>query len=202
MIIAGVLIRAEDGEKLRKRGVRDSKVLSPARRETLAKKIKKLALEARVVEVSAEDIDAYRKRMSLNELEALKIAELFDSFKHKPAVLIVDAPDPTASRFLRRVKKYARVSCKTIFEHKADVKYPAVSAASIIAKVARDARVREIEKENGIVVGTGYPHDPLTVKFLEECAAQGKCPDFVRKSWLTTQNLFEAKKQRRISDWG
>lgn len=201
MIIAGVLMRAEDEAKLRKLGVRDSKLLTPAKREQLAKEVRKIAVEVHVAEVSAAEIDKERKKMSLNELEALVIAGLFKSFKNAPDLLVVDAPDTDASSFLRRVRKYAPVTCKTVFEHKADVKYPAVSAASVIAKTVRDERVRALEKKHGVVLGTGYPHDPLAIKFLEECAERGKCPDFVRKSWITTQNAFSKKKQSKLLDW-
>jgi ribonuclease HII len=87
-----------------------------------------------------------------------------------------------------------------ISEHKADKKYPIVSAASIIAKVERDKAIKEIEEKYG-EVGCGYPTDPKTIKFLEKYLKKyGKYPEFVRKSWKPAKRLkTEAKsKQEKL----
>ncbi len=71
---------------------------------------------------------------------------------------------------------------------KADALYPIVSAASIVAKVKRD---RVIDGLAG-VVGSGYPGDPATKKFLEENinSTFGYSND-VRFSWSTCVILME-----------
>jgi ribonuclease HII len=78
---------------------------------------------------------------------------------------------------------------KIISEHHADRRYPIVSAASILAKVKRDALVKELRVNYGDF-GSGYPSDPKTIKFLTNWfKMHGSYPDFVRKSWKTLKNL-------------
>ena len=76
---------------------------------------------------------------------------------------------------------------KIVSEHKADVNYPVVSAASIIAKVERDLAIINLQKKHGNI-GCGYPHDLCTRNFLRNWLKQnGSYPDFVRKSWKTSK---------------
>jgi ribonuclease HII len=84
-----------------------------------------------------------------------------------------------------------------ISEHKADVTYPIVSSASIIAKVERDREIRELAQRFGDM-GSGYMTDPKTVDFLERWLAQhGSYPDFVRKSWRPARELRNNAKSRQ-----
>ena len=195
MIIAAVL---GDERKFKLLGVRDSKELTPERRESLAAKIKRSAKEIHVIEISAKTIDEMRKIMSLNELEAMKMAELIELFSEKSEKIVIDCPDTVPKNFLKRLKKYIAINVKIVAEHYADKKHPSVSAASIIAKTERDKRVAEIEKEFKIKVGTGYPHDPATIKFLQSCK---EYPDFVRKSWDTSKRISESKGQKKIFEF-
>ena len=93
---------------------------------------------------------------------------------------------------------------KITSEHNADEKYPIVSAASILAKVRRDELVRNIEEENGIEIGSGYPSDRKTINFLDTWVKEhGSLPDFARSSWETSKNIIERSRnnQRTISDY-
>jgi ribonuclease HII len=188
-------------EKLKKLGVKDSKLLTPKQRVKLEKEVKKHAVEIHFVEITAREIDELRKRMSLNEVEAMKMCELIEQFKHTPDRIVIDLPDPDGNKFIRRMQKYTDFPCKIIAEHKADVNYPSVSAASIVAKTIRDALVREIEAKYEIKVRTGYSHDQETIRFLEECVKNGKYPEFVRESWDTAKRLRDKKHQKKLSDW-
>lgn len=201
MIIAGVLIEKKKEKDLKELGVRDSKLLTPKQRESLEKKIKKVAKEIHFIGITASEIDEKRKRMSLNELEAMKMVEVTEMFKNKPDKVIIDLPDPTEPKYIRRMAKYGKLEFDITAEHKADMNYPIVAAASIIAKVNRDKSVRKLEKKYGRL-GTGYPHDPLTISFLEKCAKKGKYPNIVRKSWITARNLLNKKLQKKLSEWG
>lgn len=201
MVIAAVLMEGKDEKYLRSLGVRDSKLVEPEKREGLAPIIRKTAKEVHYVAISALEIDDKRKVMSLNELEAVKIAELIEAFKAKPERAFIDAPDPDANVFCARIRKYLNEPPKMTCEHKADVNYPCVSAASIIAKVERDREVRLLEEKWG-KIGTGYPHDPQTIRFLANWLKEkGEFPDFVRKSWVTAQRMLEKPKQRRIGEF-
>jgi ribonuclease HII len=201
MILAGVMIEETDESKLKRMGAKDSKLVPPKKREELYTKIKKLANETHFIEVTASEIDERRKRMSLNELEAMKVAEVIEMFRRKPGLILIDLPDPDGGKFIRRIEKYTELPCKTIAEHKADMRYPVVSAASIIAKVERDRSIRRIEKEHKICLRTGYSHDNDTIKFLEEHIKKGEFPDFVRKSWITAQRIQDKKFQKKLLDY-
>lgn len=202
MVLAIAVIEEKDGETLKKLGVRDSKQLSPEKREELALEIRKIAKEHAVRPISARDIDDMRKYTSLNEIEAMEAAELITGLKTNLEKIYIDAPDTDESKFAKRIRKYLFSEVKLVTEHYADSKYPACSAASILAKVERDRLVRGIEKEHGIRVGTGYPHDPLTIKFLKDwMRTHRNYPDFVRASWETANGIAEEKKQRKLGDF-
>ncbi|DBB15046.1 TPA: hypothetical protein ACH3X3_004629 [Trebouxia sp. C0006] len=80
---------------------------------------------------------------------------------------------------------------------KADAIYPIVSAASIVAKVTRDRGLRDfvIQEEaiaGGQDYGSGYPGDPVTIRWLEaNVNTVFGYPDVVRFSWQTTTRLLE-----------
>lgn len=78
---------------------------------------------------------------------------------------------------------------------KADSIYPIVSVASVIAKVTRDMHLKELNKiylREDIKLGSGYPSDPNTVKYLRENVTPliGWNPVFTRFSWNTTNNYL------------
>jgi ribonuclease HII len=199
MLIAGVLDTERSSVEYSRMGCKDSKLLPPRRREELAPKIRAVAKEVRFVEIPAEEIDSLRRVMSLNEVEAKKIAELIMSFEHKPEKVIIDSPDPETSRFAERLKKYLGPDFEAQCEHKADVKYPHVSAASIIAKVERDARMAALSKRFG-ELGSGYAHDPVTREWLDNYVREhGKLPPFARKSWETSKDLIH--KQTKLGEY-
>jgi len=77
-------------------------------------------------------------------------------------------------------------------EHQADVKYPIVSAASILAKVQRDMLIKQLGENAGYDIGSGYPADPKTIGFLEGWVNEhGSLPDFARSSWETSKRILE-----------
>lgn len=202
LVIAGVLIGEKDLPRLTDMGVKDSKRLSPDKREYLAVKIKALAVEWRVVKLSPEEIDKVvktgRKLHRLNRLEAQTMAKVIETLE--PDVAYVDASDVLADRFGRHVAEELSFKVKIVSEHKADEKYPIVSAASIIAKVERDRAVSWLRQKYGNL-GCGYPTDPKTLEFLKKWINEsGSYPDFVRKSWKPAKRLKEeaASKQKRL----
>jgi len=113
----------------------------------------------------------------------------------------VDSPDPTARFFARRIRKYMDFSCKIVAEHKADINYSIVSAASIIAKTERDREIETLAKEYGDI-GNGYPHDPKTIRFLNDWLDKhGSMPECCRKSWQTAKDMVNKKNQSTLGDW-
>ncbi len=190
MCVAGVVLSRENSELLSKMGVRDSKQLRPQKRETLAVEIKNLAKSYFVLEVSPYQIDQLRKIMTMNEIMVTCFAQVLDELQ--PDLVFVDAADVIAARFGENVKKMYSQDIEIVSEHDADKKYPVVSAASILAKVERDALVRKLEEKVGVEIGSGYPADPKTMKFLEEWVKEhGSLPDFARNSWETARRVLE-----------
>lgn len=193
LVIAGVLIHDDQVEALKALGVKDSKLLSPRRREKLADEIKRLAAKYEIVELSPAEIDKIvltgKKFHRLNLLEAKAMAEVIRRLK--PEVAYVDASDVVAERFGSQIKEMLSFPVTIISEHKADVTYPVVSAASIIAKVSRDKIIAQLHEKYGDF-GSGYVTDSKTVTFLKDWVKRhGSYPDFVRKSWKPAKRMLE-----------
>jgi len=199
IVVAGVAI--EDETPLLKLGLKDSKQLTPSRREFLAKKIRELVSDYEIIIVPAEDIDDMRRTMTMNELEVHIFRRIIE--KLKPDICYVDAADVNDVRFGRNILKSLSFKPKIISKHKADSIYPIVSAASILAKTIRDKEVHKIAKELeaklDIPLGSGYPADPTTKNFLSTWLDRyGNLPPHVRRSWKTARNLLEEKQNRKL----
>lgn len=200
MCVAGVLLNEEKLDALSQMGVKDSKQLTAKKREALAVKIKKLADRYYILEVSPFQIDELRKIMTMNEIMVVCYAKVLEELK--PDHVFVDAADVIAERFGENIRKKYTRKLEIISEHAADEKYPIVSAASILAKVQRDALVKTLEENAGVEIGSGYPADPKTIRFLEDWIQEhGSLPDFARSSWETAQRLLEKFNQRTFSDY-
>jgi ribonuclease HII len=196
LVISGVMFEEADLPKLVELGVKDSKLLTHQKRETLASQIKEMALIHNTVWLSPAEIDrvveSKRKLHKLNRLEAQAMAKVIAILK--PDTVYVDASDVFADRFAEHIQENLTFSPEIVSEHKADLKYPVVGAASIIAKVERDKAISQLQQKYGNL-GCGYPSDQKTTKFLEDWVRKfGSYPDFVRKSWKT------AKRIRRKTD--
>jgi ribonuclease HII len=188
MMIAGVAIDEDRMSQLTKLGVKDSKLLSPMRRNYLTVKIKEVVKNFYILEVSARQIDEFRKIMTMNQLMVICHAKVLKELKPDKAYL--DAADVKEERFGREVKKKYGSSIEIIAKHKADTKYPLVAAASILAKTRRDRSIRDLEKDIGVSIGSGYPSDPTTKKFLSNWFIEhNSFPDTVRHSWKTVENI-------------
>jgi ribonuclease HII len=188
MFVAGLVIDEEKLFDLASLGVRDSKQLAPARREVLARKISGIAHDQYILEVSPQVIDELRSVMTMNDLMVRSFAQVLQKLQADEAIL--DAADVNEERFAARVKSASKSSMSIIAEHKADQHHQVVSAASILAKVRRDESMRELEKQHNCKMGSGYPSDPDTIKFLETWVRDKKgLPTFARHSWATAQRI-------------
>ncbi|MFW6317330.1 MAG: ribonuclease HII, partial [Halorubrum sp.] len=88
--------------------------------------------------------------------------------------------------------------------HGADEDDPVVGAASVVAKVARDARMAAIDDRYPTYdgVGSGYPSDPTTRSFLRAYVADhGEIPDCARRSWATCEDALAAAEQSGLDDF-
>ena len=185
LVVAGVLV--ESDKPLRKLGVKDSKLLSPKKREELAPKIREAALRVELRVIPAEELNVRMPGQNLNEIEVHAFAEILERLAPKTA--IVDACDVNAARFGQNVAK--RVTHPVVIKslHEADAKHPIVGAASIVAKVERDRLMAELRAAHG-ECGSGYSHDVVTQEWLKAYVASRKAlPAFARREWETARRL-------------
>lgn len=195
LVIAGVLLKEEDLPKLKELGVKDSKLLSPHRREVLAVEIRKIVQKHSVLKLQPREIDAVvksgRKLHKLNWLEAQTMARVIETLE--PDKVYVDASDVLEERFKQQIQECLPFRIEIISEHKADRNYVAVSAASIIAKVERDREIAELAKVYGDF-GSGYPSDPRTMNFLKQLMEKAEeYPEFIRRSWKPAKKVKDGK---------
>lgn len=199
LVICGVLIDEKDEIKLKNIGVKDSKLLTPTKREDLFEKIKKIVKKYEILIVQPKDVDSFVEsdHLNLNWLEANVSAGIIN--KLSPDKAILDCPSPNTRAYKEYVEKQLEKNIEVAAEHKADVNYPVVSAASILAKVTRDAEIEKIKKKIGVNFGSGYPSDEVTQDFLKK--NWNKYPEIFRKSWSSYKNFSEAKKQKKIDEF-
>lgn len=210
LVVAGVLARGQD--PLRQLGVRDSKQLTPDRRQELAVIIREIC-NVEVVVVSAQEIDTMRKTMTLNEIEVHAFSQVLrnllltnsSSMKEEIPTIILDAADVKEERFGQDIERKLRTSIgsvpRIISKHKADDIFPVVSAASIIAKTHRDDVIGGLKLTHG-EIGSGYPSDPRTKNYLETLFKNGEpIPPFVRQSWETVVKLKTRASSTRLEDF-
>jgi len=198
LVVAGVAV--ESDVPLRQLNVRDSKRLSPERREALAPEIEKVA-RCEVLVVPAEDIDVMRAEMSLNDFEARLFATIIETLH--PDTAYVDAVDVDEIEFKRAIQRLLPFEVEIVSQHEADDLFPVVSAASILAKVRRDQEMRKIEEALGEPVGSGYPSDPVTIRFLEKWIREKGClPPHTRTSWDTARRLLAESRTRKLDEYG
>jgi ribonuclease HII len=164
MVIAAVVVDERNVPKLEELGVKDSKRLTPRRREKLFDEIIYLLDDYVVLELWPEEIDS--REGTLNEFEVENFVKALNSLKVKPDVIYIDAADVKEARFGEEIGKRLNFKAEIVAEHKADDKFVPVSAASILAKVTRDRAIEKLKGRYG-EIGSGYPSDPRTRAFLE-----------------------------------
>ncbi len=188
MFIAGACIGEEKISLLQKLGVRDSKLLTPHRRERLFEIIKDIVEYYTVRRVSPSEIDRY----NLNDLLYKNIADILLELTEKCEKISKVYIDLTGNKYklLKFItNRIGYIKWEIVAEHKADQKYIPVSVASIIAKVLRDRHIRELSKTYGDF-GSGYPADPKTIEWLRGYLEEhGKLPPIVRRTWHTLKNI-------------
>ncbi len=194
------MVDEEEAKALEELGVRDSKRLSPRRREKLASRIKNVAVRCSYVELQPSEIDKFvlsqMRLRKLNFLEAGAMAVVIEDLR--PEVAYVDASDVLAERFGRQILELLSFDVEVVSEHKADAKYPVVSAASILAKVRRDEVVLRLSERFGRL-GSGYSGDSKTINFLRSWVnSHPSYPWFVRKSWRTTKRIMDEVRQTHL----
>jgi ribonuclease HII len=196
LVVAAVGVPSEDA--LDDLGVKDSKLCSAKERERFYVLIKKRC-RVTTVRLDASDIDAIRVEMTLNFAVARAHAQAITRLS--PTCAYVDACDVNCFRYAEMVKNNLDRKCEIVSEHHADEKFPVVSAASIIAKVTRDRAIATLAKKYG-EIGSGYPSDPVTIRFLNAWIDEHRTPPpIARKSWKTVSAILAKKSQSSLLDF-
>tara|TARA_B110001450_G_scaffold235567_1_gene240371 strand:- start:403 stop:963 length:561 start_codon:yes stop_codon:yes gene_type:complete len=124
---AAVILKKTINRKL----LRDSKSLSKSQREILARSIKKNSIWA-ISKASVKEIE----KINILHASLLAMKRAIKKLKKKPNLVLIDGNK------LPKIKNY---NLKSII--KGDQKIPSISAASIIAKVARDKFISNLGKK-------------------------------------------------------
>lgn len=181
-------------------GIDDSKRLTPARRERLAAEVRECATVG-VAQIPPSRIDDPATDMNALTVEAQAAA--IDSVlgEFSDPEIVADACDTDEARFAGRVSEAISADLSVTAEHRADENHAIVAAASVIAKVERDAHVATLAEEFGDL-GSGYPSDPTTKEFLATYVDEhGEVPPCARSSWETCRRLVAEREQRGLGDF-
>ena len=141
-------------------GVRDSKQLSPAKREVAANLIKSIALDWGIGVISAAEID----ENGMAKAGRLVFERALASLKTVPDHLLVDYFKLPALK----IPQTALI--------KGDARSLSIACASILAKTARDKAMRDLDQlypDFGFVVNKGYG----TAAHRQALVKHGTCPE-------------------------
>ncbi len=188
-LFVGAFVTEADDATLTAAGATDSKALTAARRSSALERLRPHGTWS-LVEIPATAIDAG----NLNRLEEEAIVQLIRDAR--PDEVMIDALGhpralPGILERLRLSLAEHGLSPELRMEPKADLNWPVVGAASIHAKLRRDAALEAWAAEAGDL-GSGYPSDPTTRAWLTAWSASGRpWPAFVRTRWGTLEKLAQ-----------
>ena len=155
------------------KGLGDSKVISPRRRERLFDEIRAKALASCIAEASVEEID----RLNILQATLLAMQRAVAGLRLPPRLVLVDG---------NRLPVLTMPAEAIV---KGDATVPAISAASILAKVHRDRlclALHEVHPAYGFARHKGYP----TADHLAALRAHGACVAH-RRSYAPVRAVLE-----------
>jgi ribonuclease HII len=144
-------------------GLNDSKKLSPLRREALYDEIRSKALCCSVAQASVEEID----RLNILQATLLAMRRAVEGLRLLPAKVLVDG---------NRLPVLGVLAEAVV---RGDATVPAISAASIVAKVTRDRWCADLDQrfpQYGFAAHKGYG----TAEHLDALRRHGACPEHRR----------------------
>jgi ribonuclease HII len=154
-------------------GLADSKALTEARRQSLATEIRACAMAWAVASASVEEID----RLNILQATLLAMKRAVESLPVAAEVALVDG------------NQRPRLACAVQTIVRGDALVPAISAASILAKTARDADLMLMHErfpDYGFAQHKGYG----TALHLERLRALGPCIEH-RRTFAPVRELLE-----------
>lgn len=141
-------------------GLTDSKKLTAHKREALDRQVREQALAFAVAEASAQEVDT----LNIYHATHLAMRRAIDALKPSAEYLLVDG---------NRLPGHALPGQAVV---KGDARHPAIAAASILAKVVRDAQMVALDLRHpqyGFAKHKGYP----TKEHLAALEAYGPLPE-------------------------
>jgi ribonuclease HII len=186
-VVAAAVILPECMDELAGAGLKDSKQLTREERETLDLQIRAMAIAICVAEVDAETID----RVNIYQATRIAMLQAVCGLLVEPDHLLIDA---------MRVDH----PCKQTKLIYGDSLSLSIAAASVVAKVHRDARMRELDDVHpgyGLASHKGYgtPEHRRALVEMGPCAlhrrsfapVRGVDPDAVLEEVVSAELLFE-----------
>jgi ribonuclease HII len=186
-VVAAAVILPECMDELAGAGLKDSKQLTREERETLDLQIRAMAIAICVAEVDAETID----RVNIYQATRIAMLQAVCGLLVEPDHLLIDA---------MRVDH----PCKQTKLIYGDSLSLSIAAASVVAKVHRDARMRELDEVHpgyGLASHKGYgtPEHRRALVEMGPCAlhrrsfapVRGVDPDAVLEEVVSAELLFE-----------
>jgi len=219
MVMAGFFIPDDTAGELSSLGLKDSKLLSPRRREFFYKELRKLG-DAKFEIIMPFKLNELMNTKTLNEIEFDAAVAILTKIHTATGnnnsntnnttsptnsgipffTIYIDAFGP-AEKLGAQMKEVLSFKARVIAEHKADMRYPIVSAASIMAKVTRDRIIENLKEEVGDF-GSGYPADPKTIAFLRKWLSERSSPPpYVRTHWKTYTRLVRERTTRKLDEF-
>jgi ribonuclease HII len=183
-VVAAAVILPECLDELAKAGLKDSKQLTREERETLDAQIRAMALALCVVEIDAETID----RVNIYQASRMAMLAAVQGLELAPDHLLIDA---------MRLDHPCRQT-KLIY---GDALSLSIAAASVVAKVHRDALMRELDAVHpgyGLAAHKGYGHrqalaklGPSTLHRRTFAPVYAVDPDALMEEELSPELLFD-----------
>lgn len=183
LVVGAFAVDDSELDAVRDAGACDSKSLTPAQRDEVYARLRRLG-DLSSVTLSPRDVDRAVRVNGLNDLEAAAFGEVIRTLRAEEAR--VDACDTNEARFGRRVGARAGAGVRVLARHHADRDDPLVGAGSIVAKVRRDRALARLRATLGEGIGSGYPSDRQTVEFVRAHLRDTEgTPTWLRHSWAT-----------------
>ena len=157
-------------------GLADSKKLSAKRREQLAEQIRERAIAWSVISIDAAEID----RINILQATMLAMKQSVEHLAVVPEHVFIDG------------NRCPDINVPATAVVKGDARVAEISAASILAKVERDAQMlvlHETYPQYGFDKHKGYP----TKAHFEALAEHGPCPEH-RRSYAPVRNAMASTK--------
>ncbi|KAJ2496875.1 hypothetical protein GGH96_005518 [Coemansia sp. RSA 1972] len=209
MVYATCFCRESYYAQLSSVGFADSKQLTEAQRDQLFAKLQTTSVQQHagwsIRCISPQDIShcmLRRTKYSLNALAHDATIQLIrDALDRNVRItkVFIDTVGPPLSYQKKLQDLFPKIEITVA--KKADSLYPIVSAASICAKVTRDAHLSNwvfaeqwLQNKMSKEYGSGYPGDPKTIKWLKESVDQVfGYPGIIRFSWSTCVKLLDER---------